>query len=55
MTINGRNGSDIEKLKDYINMRLSGENHNGDPENLTALDIRNENGKFTVTASGEVL
>ena len=53
VTINGRNGSDIEKLKDYINMRLSGENHNGDPENLTALDIRSENGKFTVTASGE--
>ena len=53
VTINGRSGSDIEKLKDYINMRLSGENHNGDPENLTALDIRSENGKFTVTASGE--
>lgn len=53
VTINGRNGSDIEALKDYINMRLSGENHNGDPENLTALDIRSENGKFTVTASGE--
>lgn len=53
VTINGRNGSDIEKLKDYINMRLSGENHNGDPENLTALDIRSENGKFTVTADGE--
>ena len=53
VTINGLNGSDIEKLKDYINMRLSGENHNGDPENLTALDIRSENGKFTVTADGE--
>ena len=53
VTINGRNGSDIEKLKDYINMRLSGENHNGDPENLTALDIRSENGKFTVTAEGK--
>ena len=53
VTINGRNGSDIEMLKDYINMRLSGEKHNGDPENLTALDIRSENGKFTVTASGE--
>ena len=53
VTINGLNGSDIEKLKDYINMRLSGENHGGDPENLTALDIRSENGKFTVTASGE--
>ena len=53
VTINGLNGSDIEKLKDYINMRLSSENHNGEPENLTALDIRSENGKFTVTASGE--
>ena len=53
VTINGLNGSDIEKLKDYINMRLSGENHDGDPENLTTLDIRSENGKFTVTASGE--
>ena len=53
VTINGLNGSDIEKLKDYINMRLSGENHGGDPENLTALDIRSENGKFTVTADGE--
>ena len=53
VTINGLNGSDIEKLKDYINMRLSGENHDGDPENLTALDIRSENGKFTVTVSGE--
>ena len=53
VTINGRNGSDIEALKDYINMRLSGENHDGDPENLTRLDIRSENGKFTVTAEGE--
>ena len=53
VTINGLNGSDIEALKNYINMRLSGENHDGDPENLTALDIRSENGKFTVTASGE--
>lgn len=53
VTINGLNGSDIEELKDYINMRLSGENHDGNPENLTALDIRSENGKFTVTADGE--
>ena len=53
VTINGLNGSDIEKLKDYINMRLSGEDYDGDPENLTALDIRSENGEFTVTASGE--
>ena len=53
VTINGLNGSDIEKLKDYINMRLSGEDYDGDPENLTALDIRSENGKFIVTADGE--
>lgn len=53
VTINGRNGSNIDALKDYINMRLSGENHDGDPENLTALDIRSENGKFTVTADGK--
>ena len=53
VTINGLSGSDIEALKDYINMRLSGENHDGEPENLTRLDIRSENGEFTVTASGE--
>ena len=53
VAINGLNGSDIDELKNYINMRLSGENHNGDPENLTTLDIRSENGKFTVTADGE--
>ena len=53
VTINGISGSDIEALKDYINMRLSGEDHDGDPENLTRLDIRSENGKFTVTADGE--
>ena len=53
VTINGISGSDIEALKDYINMRLSGENHDGEPENLTRLDIRIENGEFTVSASGE--
>ena len=53
VTINGWNGSDIEELKNYINMRLSSENYDGDPENLTVLDIRSENGKFTVTADGE--
>lgn len=53
VTINGLSGSDIEALKDYINMRLSGENHDGEPENLTRLDVRSENGEFTVTASGE--
>lgn len=50
VTINGISGSDIENLKDYVNMRL---NSNDDPENLTRLEIRSENGKFTVEASGE--
>ena len=53
VTINGISGSNIEALKDYINMRLSGENHDGEPENLTKLEIRSENGEFTVTADGE--
>ena len=53
VTINGISGSDIEALKDYINMRLSGENHDGEPENLTKLEIHSENGEFTVTADGE--
>ena len=42
--------SNIDELKQYVNMRL---NSNGEPENLTRLDIRSENGKFTVDASGE--
>ena len=53
VTINGISGSNINALKDYINMRLSGENHDGEPENLTKLDIRSENGEFTATAEGE--
>ncbi len=53
VTINGISGSDIEALKDYINMRLSGENHDGEPENLTKLDVRSENGEFGVIAEGE--
>lgn len=53
VTINGLRGSDVEALKKYINMRLSGENHDGEPENLTKLEIRSENGAFTVKASGE--
>ena len=53
VTINDLSGSDIDALKDYINMRLSGENHDGEPENLTRLDIRSENGEFTATAEGE--
>lgn len=50
VTINGISGSDIEKLKQYVNMRL---NSNGEPENLIKLEIRSENGEFTVTADGE--
>lgn len=50
VTINGISGSNIEALEQYVNMRL---NSNGEPENLTRLDIRSENGKFTVDASGE--
>lgn len=53
VTINDLSGRDIEALKDYINMRLSGENHDGEPENLTKLDIRSENGEFTAMAEGE--
>lgn len=53
VTINGISGSNIDELKQYVNMRLSGEDHDGDPENLTRLDIRIENGEFTVEASGE--
>ena len=53
VTINGISGSNIEALKQYVNMRLSGENHNGEPENLTKLEIRSENGEFIVDASGE--
>lgn len=53
VTINDWSGSDIDALKDYINMRLSGENHDGELENLTKLDIRSENGEFTATAEGE--
>lgn len=53
VTINDLSGSDIDALKDYINMRLSGENNDGEPENLTKLDIRSENGEFTATAEGE--
>lgn len=50
VVINGISGSNIDELKQYVNMRL---NSNGEPENLTRLDIRSENGKFTVDASGE--
>lgn len=51
--INGLKGSDTESLKQYINLLLSGENHDGEPENLTMLAVRQENGVYTVEASGQ--
>lgn len=51
--INGLKGSDTESLKQYINLRLSGENHDGEPENLTMLAVRQENGVYTVETSGQ--
>ena len=43
VTINNLNGSDTEALKQYVNMHLDSE---GNPTNLTELDIRMENGVF---------
>ena len=53
VSINGLKGSDTESLKQYINLLLSGENHDGEPENLTMLAVRQENGVYTVEASGQ--
>ena len=53
VSINGLKGSDTESLKQYINLRLSGENHDGEPENLTMLAVRQENGVYTVETSGQ--
>ena len=49
VTINSLNGSDIEALKKYVNMHLDSE---GNPTNLTELDIRMENGVFKAEATG---
>lgn len=51
--INGLKGSDTESLKQYINLLLSGENHDGEPENLTMLAVRQENGVYSVETSGQ--
>ena len=51
--INGLKGSDTESLKQYINLLLSGENNDGEPENLTMLAVRQENGVYTVETSGQ--
>ena len=52
-SINGLKGSDTESLKQYINLFLSGENHDGEPENLTMLAVRQGNGVYTVETSGQ--
>ena len=49
VTINSLSGSDTEALKQYINLYLDSE---GNPKNLTELDIRMENGILTAAASG---
>lgn len=49
VTINSLNGSDTEALKQYVNMHLDSE---GNPTNLTELDIRMENGIFKAAATG---
>ena len=49
VTINSLNGSDTEALKQYVNMHLDSE---GNPTNLTELDIRMENGIFKAEATG---
>ena len=49
VTINSLSGSDTEELKKYVNMHLDSE---GNPTNLTELDIRMENGIFKAEATG---
>ena len=49
VTINSLSGSDTEELKQYVNMHLDSE---GNPTNLTELDIRMENGIFKAEATG---
>ena len=49
VTINNLSGSDTEALKQYVNMHLDSE---GNPTNLTELDIRMENGIFKAEATG---
>ena len=49
VTINSLSGRDTETLKQYVNMHLDSE---GNPTNLTELDIRMENGIFKAAATG---
>lgn len=53
VSINGLKGSDTEGLKQYINLLLSGENNDGEPENLTMLAVRQKNGVYSVETSGQ--
>ena len=49
VTINNLSGRDTEALEQYVNMHLDSE---GNPTNLTELDIRMENGIFKAAATG---
>ena len=49
VTINNLSGSDTKALEQYVNMHLDSE---GNPTNLTELDIRMENGIFKAEATG---
>ena len=49
VTINNLSGSDTKALEQYVNMHLDSE---GNPTNLTKLDIRMENGIFKAEATG---
>ena len=49
VTINNLSGRDTEALEQYVNMHLDSE---GNPANLTELDIRMENGFFKAEATG---
>ena len=49
VTINSLSGSDTKALEQYVNMHLDGE---GNPTNLTKLNIRMENGIFKAEATG---
>lgn len=48
VTINGISGSDVEKLKDVVNMHLV----DGEPRNLMLLQVRQSQGEFTAEMIG---
>ena len=53
VTINGVSGSDVEGLMEYVNVRLEYSEAGAVPQNLTTLDIQNQDGVVTVSATGE--